>query len=164
MNMHMASMNRLQEITMKLFLENPNEENRNHVLDIIEGQMITPERQHSKAIEFYHQIGRGCDWDDSNRKPQYIGEVVKRFYTKQYLTCPQDFDSDDAKNVRWLVKAARKGNIEIEKQIKELDEQNAEAIVRDALLKRAKQLEDNDELSIEYPSYLDHRHRFAHLK
>ena len=80
------------------------------------------------------------------------------------MTCPQDFDSDDAKNVRWLVEAARKGNIEIDKQIEELDEQNAEAIVRDALLKRAKQVEDNDELSIEYPSYVDHRHRFAHLK
>ena len=90
---------------------------------------------------------------------------MKRICSKQYLIRrPKDFDSDDAKIVERLVKQARKGNIEIEKQIKELDEQNAEAIVRDALLKRAKQLEDNDELSIEYPSYLDHRHRFAHLK
>ena len=62
---------------------------------------------------------------------------------------PQDFDSDDTKIVKWLVMQARKGNIEIEKQIKELDEHNADAIVRDALLKRAKQLEDNDELSVE---------------
>lgn len=70
MNMHMASKNRLQEITMQVYQKNPTEENLNRVLEIIKGQMITPERQHSKAIEFYHQIGRGCDWDDSKRKSQ----------------------------------------------------------------------------------------------
>ena len=149
MNMHMSCNNTLQEITMNLFLKNPNEENLNRVLDIIKGQTITPERQRAKAIEFYHQIGRECAFDDSKRKPQYIGGVVKRLYSKQYMIRPQDFDSDDTKIVKWLVMQARKGNIEIEKQIKELDEHNADAIVRDALLKRAKQLEDNDELSIE---------------
>jgi len=70
MNMHMASKNRLQEITMQVYQENPTEENRNHVIKMIEDQAITPERQHSKGIEFYDETGRGCDWD-SKTKSKY---------------------------------------------------------------------------------------------
>ena len=222
MNMHMASKNRLQEITMQVYQENPTEENRNRVLDIIKGQMITPERQHSKAIEFYHQIGRGCDWDDSksqcsinDKKSQddphlermrkesvnnntaeealileeegFIsskkfqgakkGYVFKKStnglgYYKDVLPVVGDdviaykiklmmmYDDDHAEIVEWLLQKARSGNSEYDKQIEELEEQNAPTSAFNDLIRDAISKAPRGEMSRD--KYLRYKHRFTH--